>query len=128
MTFKSEIGPTGKITGEGGPKPPENPELNPGPNVLKFTFSIAAGRHCHRLFVDGCGIKFCNDCIAPLKVFDASSVSESPRARHARGFESRCIYHPICLVFFNRSKARPKRRRSSVTTCARSPLSSFICR
>jgi hypothetical protein len=74
-----------------GPNPELKPELNAVPEELKEAICKEAGRHCHNSGVEGSGIKFCNEDIAPGNVAVASRTSESPLGLQGRGFELRCI-------------------------------------
>src|ERR1700676_5039089 len=105
MTLSADSGPTGVVNALIS-KPGLKPELNGPPPRLKFMISVEAGRHCHRRFVVGCGIRFCSAAIAPAKVLDASSVSDRPCGRQGIGCEARCT-SPAYLLGILQPVERP---------------------
>src|SRR5712671_602330 len=90
-----------------------------------------AGRHCQRSLVDGSGIKFASDAIAPVNAVVESSVSLAPRGLQGRGLALRraTAHHPMVLVFGSAFHlVCPNLLRSSSTVLTRPSGSSFRLR
>src|SRR6266566_3294331 len=94
-------------------------EINPGAVKLpKVVAEIAAGRHCHKFFVEASGIKLASCAIAPWNTFDESSASDNPVGENLTGVPLRIVtvHQPMFLVFGKRLQlVCPKNRRSSST-------------